>query len=111
MESRTDCGALWTRFNRKLAIELANALTDAGNAHAHVYLVGIGGNTGNPFSPVGNFQRDLIPLPNQADTGPFAAGVPVNVGEAFLNDAVYRQFKILRQTIQRRRYFQVDLNS
>src|ERR1700722_2893168 len=77
------------------ATELGHAFAHAGDADAEARLAAMGGAVGrndHAAAEVGDFEGDALRIFAEDDLGALAAGVALDVGEAFLGDAEERGF-------------------
>src|SRR5208283_290219 len=77
-------------FNSEAAAELGHAFAHSGNAHTEVDAIGLGEAIGGKLhavAEINDLQGDRVRVLAEPDGGGVAAGVALNVGEAFLNDA------------------------
>src|SRR5215469_1744965 len=104
-------GSARVGFNAQVPAQVAHAFAHTGKPHAgsdSIAPVAFQYFGSDAFSGILDGQRDAITHAFAANRGSRAAGVTVNVGEAFLEDAEEGQFQVLGEAI-RKRDFHVDL--
>jgi len=102
-DSSANGGAGRAGFNSEAAAELGHAFAHAGNTHAEARDIGLGWAIGGKLhaaTVIGDLQGDLGRIFAETDGGGAAAGMALNVGEAFLNDAEEGDFDGLRQAAE-----------
>jgi|SRR5208282_379422 len=101
--SSANGGAGGAGCNFEVAAELGHALTHARNAHAEACDIGLGWAVGGKLhaaTVIDDLQGYRRRVFAETDGGGVAAGMALNVGEAFLNDAEEGDFDGLRQAAE-----------
>jgi len=100
---RTDGGTGGAGIDFEGAAELGHAFAHAGDANTKAWLTAmrsaVVGNA-HPAAEVCDFEDDAFGVFVKPDLSAFAAGVSLNVGEAFLSDAKEGGFCDLRETAE-----------
>lgn len=89
--------------NVEAAAELSHALAHAGDAHAEARFVRLRGTVGGKLhaaTEVDDFEGDKRIFLTETDFGSGAAGVALDIGETFLDNAEEGQFDGLRETVE-----------
>src|SRR6267143_388026 len=101
--------ALGRRTDLELPAELSNAFAHPRNAHTHHRICAVLGSNSAPA--IAYFQYDVGIFRKYLHAGDLASRVPVNVRQAFLQNAKYREFHLVRKFGNICRHIQIDLNA
>src|SRR5258708_33134329 len=108
-QNGSHCRALGCRTDLELPAELSNAFAHPRNAHTHHRICAVLGSNSAPA--IAYFQYDVGIFWKYLHAGDLASRVPVNVRQAFLQNAKYREFHLVRKFGNVCRHIQIDLNA
>src|SRR6267154_2718109 len=101
--------ALGRRIDLELPAELPDAFAHPRNAHTHHRICAV--LRSNSAPAIAHFQYDVGIFRKYLHAGDLTSRVPVNVRQAFLQDAKYREFHLVRKFGNICRHIQIDLNA
>jgi len=91
---------------------MADALAHTADSNTRAFGMNFGQSVGgDSFALIPNFERQETVSEGDTNCCRLAFGMAMNVGKAFLHDAEQAQLKVPIETLQIRRYVEIDLDA